>query len=122
MDKSTRIAVIGVSQNDAKYGHKIFRDLLAAGHDVEGVNPAGGVVAGKQIFRSLTDIPETPTLVITVVSPAVTERVVEQCISRGVKEIWMQPGSESAAAIAKAEAAGISVTHHACIMVQEGIW
>lgn len=115
------IAVVGVSGDASKYGHKIFRDLLNSGYPVKGVNPKGGFVLGRQIYRELAEIEKRPDLVITVVPPAVTEQVVETCNKLGIKQVWMQPGSESPAAFAKAREYGIEVTA-ACFMVQKGVW
>ena len=63
-----------------------------------------------------------PDIVITVVPSGVTEKVVEDANELGVKEIWMQPGSESQNAIMKAKEYGIKVTHNACIMINAKIW
>lgn len=115
------IAVVGVSDDASKYGHKIFRDLLNAGFPVKGVNPKGGFALGNQIYRSVSEIEKRPELVITVVPPAVTAAVVEECNRLGVKQIWMQPGSGSPEAAAKAADYGIKVTQ-ACFMVQKGVW
>jgi hypothetical protein len=115
------IAVVGVSDDASKYGHKIFRDLLNAGFPVKGVNPKGGFVLGNNVYKSLSDLEKRPDLVITVVPPAVTERVVEECNALGVKTVWMQPGSESAAALEKAKTYGIK-TVTACFMVNKGVW
>lgn len=115
------IAVVGVSDDASKYGHKIFRDLLNAGYPVKGVNPKGGYVLGNQLYRSLSEIEKRPELVITVVPPAVTAAVVEECNRLGVKQIWMQPGSGSPEAAARAADYGIKVTQ-ACFMVQKGVW
>ncbi len=41
--------------------------------------------------------------------PQVTEKVVEEAADLGIKHIWMQPGAESDAAVARAEQAGINV-------------
>jgi predicted CoA-binding protein len=120
--KDKLIAIVGVSSQVEKYGYKIFRDMLAAGYRVEGINPRGGEVAGRKIFSSLKEIQPVPEMVITVVMPQVTEKIVEECRELGIREIWMQPGSESEAAIKKAEEYGISVTHDSCFMVQRGIW
>ena len=120
--KEKKIAVIGVSHKEEKYGFKIFRDLLKQGFQVEGVNPTNGEVLGKKIRRSLKEITPAPDLVITVVPSKITERVVEECRDMGIKEIWMQPGSESDEAIRNAKAHGISVTHNACFMIKEGGW
>jgi len=115
------IAVVGVSDDASKYGHKIFRDLLNSGYPVKGVNPKGGFVLGSQIYKSVSDMEKRPDLVITVVPPAVTEQVVEECNKLGVKTIWMQPGSESAEAVKKAAEYGIR-TVTACFMVVKGVW
>lgn len=115
------IAVVGVSDDASKYGHKIFRDLLHAGYPVKGVNPKGGFVLGQNIYKSLSELEQKPDLVITVVHPGVTEKVVEECNKLGVGHIWMQPGSESGEAAKKAKEYGIKTTL-ACFMVQKGVW
>jgi len=123
MDNSNRknkkiIAVVGVSKDEEKFGFKVFNDLLRKGQNVYGVNPNTKVVLGQKIYSNLRNLPKIPNLVITVVSPKVTEKIVDECISLGIKEIWMQPGSESEKAIKKAESSGISVIHNACIMIE----
>lgn len=120
IDKS--IAVIGVSHDEAKFGFRIFSDLLKRGFKVEGVNPKNGLLLGKKIFKDLKEFKNAPEMVITVVPPEVTEELVDTCINMGVKEIWMQPGSESENAIKKAELAGIKVTYNACFMINNKIW
>jgi uncharacterized protein len=120
--KEKEIAVVGVSHKEDKYGYRIFRDLLRAGYKVQGINPSNGEVLGRKISRKLSDLEKVPDLVITVVPPAVTERVVEDCRSLGIPEIWMQPGSESGAAIEKACQYGLETTHQSCFMVVQGLW
>lgn len=120
--KEKKIAVVGVSRNQEKYGYQIFSDLVAAGYDVSGVNQAGGEAAGRKLFRSLKEISPRPDLVITVVPPESTEAVIADCRALGIKEVWMQPGSESPAAIGEAKASGVSVISGACFMVQERVW
>ncbi|HAF96321.1 MAG: hypothetical protein A2X34_10395 [Elusimicrobia bacterium GWC2_51_8] len=115
------IAVVGVSDNASKYGYKIFRDLLKAGYPVKGVNPKGGFVLGNRLYPSLDEIEKRPDLVITVIPPDATVAVIEQCNKLGIKTVWMQPGSESPAALKKAKLYGIK-TVTACFMVQKGVW
>jgi len=120
--KEKSIVVAGVSGKEEKYGFKIFRDLIKAGFNVCGLNPSDGEVLGRKIFRNLKELKTIPDLVITVVPPVITEKMVEDCKGIGIKEIWMQPGSESEAAIEKAKGYGMTVTSNACFMVQHGIW
>jgi len=116
------IAVVGVSERQEKYGFKIFRDMLEAGYDVKGVSLRGGEILGRRIYKSLKEIEPIPSMVITVVLPLVTERIVEECHQLGIGQIWMQPGSESEIAVRKAAEYGIKVTSNACIMIKRGIW
>ncbi|MCM8792786.1 MAG: CoA-binding protein [Candidatus Omnitrophica bacterium] len=120
--KDKEIAVVGVSGKEYKFGFKIFRDLLKYGFKVSGINPRGGEVLGQKIYRTLKELKNTPELVITVVSPEITERVVEDCKELGIKEIWMQPGSESDLAIRKAKEYGIKVIYNSCFMLENKIW
>lgn len=115
------IAVVGVSGDASKYGHRIFRDLLNAGYPVKGVNPKGGRVLGNDIYKSLSEIEGKPELVITVVPPAAAALVVEECNRLGIKNVWLQPGSESEEALRKARAYGIKAVT-ACFMTREGVW
>lgn len=117
-----KIAVIGVSHRQGKFGFKIFRDLLDRGFTVESINPTDGEICGKKIYRSLKEIPFIPDLVITVVPSEITERIVEECNELSIREVWMQPGSESEEAVEKARYYGISVIYNRCFMVENGIW
>lgn len=120
--KDKNIAIIGVSNREQKYGFRIFRDLLKAGYRVKGINPRDGEVLGEKIYRNLKELGDIPDLVITVVPPEVTERIVDECREFGIKGIWMQPGSSSEEAVQKAKKYGISTTFNACFMVEQGIW
>jgi hypothetical protein len=115
-------AVVGASTDPAKYGNQIYRALRDAGYIVFGVNVGGGTFEGQQLYRRLADLPQTPAVVDTVVPPTVTEQIVQQCAELGITRVWMQPGSESEAAIAYCQEQGIQVVHHACAMVRRRTW
>ncbi len=81
--KTKKIALIGVSHDTESYGFKMFHDLLKAGYHVYAVNPKGGEILGHRIYSNMEDIPRDITidLVITVVPPKVTEKLVDACIA-----------------------------------------
>jgi predicted CoA-binding protein len=110
------IAVVGVSRDERKYGFKVFKDLIQKGMRVYGVNPNIESLLGRKIYSRISEIPERVDIVVTVVPPEVTEKIVDECAQLGIREIWMQPGSESEKAIEKATSLGIRVVHSACIM------
>jgi predicted CoA-binding protein len=114
-------AVVGASDKTHKYGHKVYRNYLAHQKKVYPVNPKVETVMGNPAFPDLLALPEKVESVSIITPPAVTEKVVDDAIKAGVKNIWMQPGAESAVAVKKAEAAGINVIHGGpCILVVMG--
>ena len=114
--RSNRFAVIGASQNPAKYGHQVYRDLRTAGYRVYAVNPSVAEVLGDRCYPSLHALPEKPDVVNTVVPPAVTEEIVRECKALGIERVWMQPGSESEEAIEFCRRHNIKVVFGACFM------
>lgn len=115
-------AVVGVSQDTTKFGYRVFQSLSQAGYQVYPVNPKGGEVEGKLLYRSLADLPQLPEVVDLVVPPSITEQVVRQAAQLGLTRIWMQPGAESEAAIEYCREHGLQVVHDACAMVHKRQW
>jgi predicted CoA-binding protein len=115
-------AVVGASQDPAKYGNRIFRSLVASGYQVYPVNPRGGEINGTMVYPSLADLPRLPEVVDLVVPPTVTEQVVQEVHRLGLTRVWMQPGSESEAAIAYCHTHSIQVVHDACAMALRRNW
>ena len=115
------IAVFGASQDPAKYGFKIFAALLQKEYRVVGINPKGGEVNGHAFYMSLADVPGEVDVAIMVIPPAALLGAVEACKTKGVKEIWFQPGAQDDAAFVVATAAGMKAVN-ACFMAENGLW
>ena len=115
-------AVVGASTDPSKYGNKLLRNLRDAGYTVYGVRARGGEIDGQELYRSLSDLPEMPAVVDTVVPPQIAEQVVRQCAELGLTRVWMQPGSESDAAIELCHKHGICVVYTACAMIRKRTW
>jgi len=113
-----RFAVVGASQDRSKYGNKVLRVYQQNDRDVVPINPNATEIEGVTAYADLASVPDTIDAVSIITPPAVTERVVEAAIARGIKHIWMQPGAESQKAIKAAEAAGANVIAGGpCILV-----
>lgn len=113
-DKSNVIAVVGVSQNEEKFGYKVYKTLKDKGFEAFAINPKGGNVGSETVYASLEPLPKKPTLVITVVPTGVAYEVVKQCKELGIPRVWMQPGSESPEAVSFCRKNGIDVVYRAC--------
>jgi predicted CoA-binding protein len=111
-----RIAVVGVSRTSG-FGNTALRELRRRGWTVFPVNPAADVVEGEHCYHSVQQIQPPVNAVLCVVPPEQAEHVVDDCVRAGVGRLWLQQGSESAEAIRRAEAAGMTVIHHACVLM-----
>lgn len=117
----SRFAVVGASSDRSKYGNKVLRCYLQNGRDAVPVHPREPVVEGVTACASLSAIPGGVGAVSVITPPAVTERVVEEAGKLGIRHIWMQPGAESDAAIARARALGMNVIAGGpCVLVVLG--
>ena len=120
LDPATSIAVVGATDDPAKFGGRIYRNLKGKGYRVLAVNPGRETVDGDPCYPSLAALPAKPTLVDVVVPPRVTLEVLRQCLALGLTRVWLQPGSEDAAALAFAAENGLMVRAGDCIMVRAG--
>jgi predicted CoA-binding protein len=102
-------AVAGASTDRAKYGNKVLRSYQQAGRKVYGIHPRETLIEGAPTFARLADLPEKIDGLSIVTPPAVTEKLVEEAAALGVRRLWMQPGAESPAAIARARELGLEV-------------
>lgn len=118
LNQDNVFAVVGASRDPDKYGHRVYQDLKEAGYQVFPVNPQADRILGDKCYSRLEELPVKPDVVDIVVPPAVTDKIVRQCRQLDISRVWMQPGSESEAAIAYCQQQGIKVLHDVCVMVQ----
>ncbi len=111
-------AVVGATDNQEKFGYKIFKCMKAAGYTVFPVNPGIQEVMGEQCYPTLADLPVVPDAVDLVVNRRIGVKVVEQCAELGIKNIWLQPGADADTVVALAREKGLKVIHNACVMVE----
>jgi len=115
--------VVGASAKPYKYGNKVLRCYQQNHRHVVPVNPAEREIEGLACVSSVADLPEMVASISIITQPQVTEKVVEQAIARGIRNIWMQPGAESAQAVATCERAGVNlIADGSCVLVVLGYW
>jgi len=114
-------AVVGASKDRSKYGNKVLRVYQQNNRPVFPVNPNADEIEGVPAYPDLASLPETVHGISIITPPKVTERIVEQAGELGIKNIWMQPGSESEAALSRAEEFGMNfIAGGPCLLVVLG--
>lgn len=119
--KAEAFGVVGASEDRSKYGNKVLRCYQMNNKVVVPVNPKAETIEGLKCVSSVSDLPDTVKSISVITPPAVTEKVVDAALARGITNIWMQPGAESDAAIARCKAAGVNlIADHSCLLVVLG--
>ncbi len=113
--------VAGASTNRAKYGNRVLRCYLQNGLKAIPINPRADTIEDVPCVASVADLPADVKSLSVITPPKITEEVVEAAIAKGIENIWMQPGAESAAAVDRCRQAGINViADGSCLLVVMG--
>lgn len=114
-------AVVGASSNREKYGNKVLRAYLQKNRKVFPVNPNEAEVEGLKSYPNLASLPEPVDGVSIITRPEITEKIVEEAAAAGIRNVWMQPGAESAQALRRAEELGLNaIGGGPCVLVTLG--
>jgi len=115
---SKAFGVAGASKDREKYGNKVLRVYQQNKLKVIPVHPKETEIEGLSCVASVADLPADVLSLSVITPPPVTEKIVEAAAKKGIKNIWMQPGAESPAAIEAAVGHGMNViADGTCILV-----
>ncbi len=83
------VAILGASNDPAKWGHWLGRGALKGAHrrEVYLVNRNGGEILGREAYRSMADLPSPAELVILTLPSTVFEDAVDASLAAGAKAI-----------------------------------
>ena len=119
--QSDAFAVVGAAKSRDKYGNKVLRCNMQHGLVVYPVNQRSDEIEGLACIAAIKDLPGTVRSISIITPPPVTEQVVREAMAKGIKNIWVQPGAESAQAITDCHEACINVIgDRNCILVYLG--
>ena len=114
------VAIIGASNDRAKFGNKAVRAFQQQGYQVYPVNPRETEVEGLPAFKNIGDVPVRPDMISVYVPPQVLLKLMPDVATRGCDELWLNPGTESDEVLAEAERLGLNVIQ-ACSIVGVGV-
>jgi len=118
---SPAFAVIGASNNRDKFGNKVLRCYITNQKTVYPIHPIEKEVEQLRCLKSVAELPDTVESISIVTPPLLTEKIIGQAITKGIKNIWMQPGAASQTAVDECTKNGINVIANGpCILVELG--
>ena len=113
------VAVIGASANRAKFGNKALRAFEKQGFRVIPINPNESEVEGHKTYASVLDVPDPIDMATVYVPASAGVRVMDDLAKKGVPEVWLNPGADEDAVIARAKELGLK-TVIACSIIGIG--
>ncbi len=112
------LAVIGLSEDPRKPSHSVSAYMQRAGYRILPVNPGVENILGETCYGSLAELPVKPDLVNVFRLPRYLPAIVDEMISLGLRDLWVQLGILNLDAAERAEAAGLRVVMDRCILIE----
>jgi uncharacterized protein len=120
------VAVVGASDNALRPSYTVFSYLRTqTPYRVTPINPKLDAIDGVKAFPTLAAYAAEngpPDVVDVFRRPSDAPSVVEDAIAAGARAIWFQYGVVNEEAIARADAAGLTVVVDRCIKVEYARW
>ena len=110
------IAVVGYSPKPGRASNTIAQRLHGWGYRVIPVRPGISAALGEKAYADLDAVPEGVDLANVFRAGEFVPEIVDQCLRRGIRHIWMQEGAEHEPSALRAQAAGMTVVMGRCIM------
>lgn len=114
------IAIIGASANREKFGNKAVRAFQQRGWTVYPVNPKEATIEGLAVVRSVADLPAGVDEASVYLPPGAVPALLRELAGKGIRRVWLNPGTESDPALALAEELGLEAMV-ACSIVGVGM-
>ena len=114
------VAIIGASNDRAKFGNKAVRAFAQRGYAVYPVNPREKEVEGRTAYPSIKEVPVRPEKVSSYVPAPVLLKLLPDIAEKGCDELWLNPGAESRQLTTEARRLGLNVIE-GCSIVAIGM-
>jgi uncharacterized protein len=112
-----RLAVAGVSRNEKKFGHVIFKELTKNGFEVLPINPEAAEISGTTCYPNVESLPQDIDSLLIATPKFNTDAILRSAINRGIKNIWVQQASNTEETIKIAEEYDKEIIHGKCIFM-----
>jgi len=88
------VAVIGASTDPAKLGYRLAHNLVESGYQGGAyfVNPKGGSLLGREMIRSIAEIPDPVDLAVLLIPASIVPQTLRDCGERGIRAVIISSG------------------------------
>jgi acetyltransferase len=88
------IVIVGASSKPEKLGYGVVRNLLRSGYAgaIHFVNPKGGEILSRPVYRALSEVPDPVDLAVLVVPAPAAPETLRACGERGIHAVILVSG------------------------------
>jgi acyl-CoA synthetase (NDP forming) len=85
------VAIVGASTQLGKWGHSLMTNTISGGFKglLYPVNPKGGTIAGRQVYRSVTQIPDKIDLAVVTIPADKVLALIPQFREKGIRNMLL---------------------------------
>lgn len=111
------MAVVGVSRDSKKFGNALVKELKTKEYNLYPVHPEMETAEDVKCYPSVEALPDEVTAMIISTKPERTTEIVKQAIARGIKQIFLQQGSQNDEAVNYALENGANIIQRRCALM-----
>ncbi len=115
--KHKRLAIVGVSRDEKKFGSAAYKELKQRGYQVFPVNPNATTVMGDPCYPDLMSLKDQVEGVVVVVPAAQGVGVLRQAAAAGIRDVWVQQMAESPEVLKTGQELSLNLVTGKCILM-----
>lgn len=114
---SKKIAIVGMSRSEKKFGNMACRELRSKGYDIFPVHPEAKEIEGIACYPNLQALDGKVDALWIAIPPKNVPLVLEEAAKIGLKKIWLQQGAWSKEVQNSIDQLGLQVISKKCILM-----
>jgi predicted CoA-binding protein len=112
-----KIAVVGISQQERKFGNAIYKELKNRGFKTFAVSKNVKKIGDDSCYPNITSLQNQIDAIILAVNPKSAIVGLQEAASIGIKNVWIVRGAESPELIQIANELSIPIITKKCVLM-----
>lgn len=112
-----RVAVVGVSRHNQKFGNTIYTELKGRGYQVYAVNPTIQEYQGEPCYPNLAALKEKVDGAVICIKPKYVAPVLREAAAIGLQNVWLQWGANTPETVKLGRELGLNLVSGKCILM-----
>lgn len=115
--ENKELALVGVSSKKEKFGNTLFKELKKKDYTVYPIHPSMKDFEGRKCYNSVAELPDHVNTIVINTKPENTLKILPELEAKGIKNVWLQQGSENPACLDEAEKLGLNFISKECLLM-----